>query len=377
MRILLVTHQFSDPFSGVGTYARSLAYGLNSNGVNVHILCPSSQCVDDGPFEFTGTRELTGWDSHARWIHASRIFAQSIRRIGPCDVIHFLDARECLFRPRTTVPCVGTVHDYYFARPLLYWKRRSFFPDWLKRFAYSCVVRVLEPLALRRCHHLIMNSRATADEISSAYAISRNMMSTVYIGLDREVEQLSTARRRKRPAILFVGGNPYRKGLPRLLKAMSDVNREIPAELWIVGSTLTPYLKRMVESLGIESMVSVHPHVDRHDLSDLYAGATCLAIPGLTEAFGLVFLEAFAHGCPVIGPRHGGSSEIIHDGINGFLVDSDNDMDLTQKLFRILREPGLTDKFSAQGRKALESFTEERMIQKTMAIYTRAISGNL
>jgi glycosyltransferase involved in cell wall biosynthesis len=140
---------------------------------------------------------------------------------------------------------------------------------------------------------------------------------------------------------------------------------------------LTPYLKRMVVSLGLESIVSIHPHVDRHGLSDLYAGASCLAIPGLTEAFGLVFLEAFAHGCPVIGPRHGGSSEIIHDGINGFLVDPENDDDLTRKLFRILRDSKLTHRFAAEGRKTLESFTVERMVQETIAIYTRVTSRNL
>lgn len=376
MKILLITHQFATPFSGVGTYARSLAHGLREEGIESLILCPSNQCAVDEEFQFVRTKNIRAPGSHARWMFASAEFASSIRRAGSCDIIHFLDAREALFLHKTDVPVVGTIHDYYFVHPLNYWKNRLFFPDWPWRTAYAFLVRLLEPRALRSCDHLIANSWATKHEVGAAYGIPDHRISPVYIGLDLMKTQGAEFYRSKERAVLFVGGNPYRKGLPRLLRAVEAINRETAVELWIAGTALTPALKRMALSLKLEDRISVYPHLNALDLANLYSRASCLALPGLTEAFGLVFLEAFAHGCPVIGPINGGTSEIIEDGKNGYLVESDEDEDLTRKLIRLLDDDELRKRFVMEGRKTLESYTVKRMVRETVSIYEMILSGN-
>ena len=376
MKILLITHQFAIPFSGVGTYARSLAYGLREEGMESLILCPSNQCTNDEEFQFVRTKNVRAAGSHARWLFASAVFASSMSRAGSCDIIHILDAREALFLRKTDIPVVGTIHDYYFTRPLSYWKNRLFFPDWIRRTAYAFLVRILEPRALRACDHLIANSWATKREVGTAYGIPDHRISPVYIGLDPMKTHVTEFSGTKERAILFVGGNPYRKGLPRLLRAVEAINRETAVELWIAGTPLTPALRRMALSLNIEDRISVYPHLNASDLANLYSRASCLALPGLTEAFGLVFLEAFAHGCPVIGPIHGGTSELIEDGKNGYLVESDADEDLTRKLIRLLDDAELRKRFAMEGRKTLESYTVKRMVRETVSIYEMILSGN-
>lgn len=60
--------------------------------------------------------------------------------------------------------------------------------------------------------------------------------------------------------------------------------------------------------------------VDDATLQALYADASAFVLPSTGEGFGLVYLEAMAHGLPVIGARAGGTPEVVVDGETGVLV---------------------------------------------------------
>src|SRR5262249_55120008 len=57
------------------------------------------------------------------------------------------------------------------------------------------------------------------------------------------------------------------------------------------------------------------------DLAEAYASADAVFLPSRTEALGLVLLEAMAAGCPVVAPRVGGVTDIVRDGVTGYLYD--------------------------------------------------------
>jgi glycosyltransferase involved in cell wall biosynthesis len=57
------------------------------------------------------------------------------------------------------------------------------------------------------------------------------------------------------------------------------------------------------------------------DLAEAYASADALFLPSRTEALGLVLLEAMAAGCPVVASRTGGVTDIVRDGVTGYLYD--------------------------------------------------------
>ena len=73
--------------------------------------------------------------------------------------------------------------------------------------------------------------------------------------------------------------------------------------------------------------------------------------PALIEPFGLTIIEAMACGVPVVATKHGGPSEIIKDGENGFLVDPKNSKEMSKKIRMILNDSKLWHKFSEKGRK--------------------------
>ena len=63
------------------------------------------------------------------------------------------------------------------------------------------------------------------------------------------------------------------------------------------------------------------------ELKKIYASADLFVMPSITakdgdkEGFGLVILEAFASGLPIVASRSGGITDIVKDGVNGFLVE--------------------------------------------------------
>ena len=92
-------------------------------------------------------------------------------------------------------------------------------------------------------------------------------------------------------------------------------------------------------------------------------------MPSHGEGFGLVFIEAMASGRPVIGGAHGGTPEIIDDGINGFLVPHGEVVQLVDRLKRLLANDSLRREMGAQAlARVRRDFTFGRFSSELAAI---------
>jgi glycosyltransferase involved in cell wall biosynthesis len=110
------------------------------------------------------------------------------------------------------------------------------------------------------------------------------------------------------------------KGVALALHAVRVLRaRALDVELQVAGAG--PELERLqalARSLGIAERVQFHGAV--RDMQRFYADIHCLVHTPLTEAFGLVALEAAAHGCPVIAAAVDGLPEVVADGVSGRCV---------------------------------------------------------
>jgi glycosyltransferase involved in cell wall biosynthesis len=112
------------------------------------------------------------------------------------------------------------------------------------------------------------------------------------------------------------------------------------------------------------------------ELLNLYAQADIFVMPSLTEAFGVVFLEAMAAGLPVIGTRVGGIPEIIEDGHNGMLVEADNMKGLVEAIVLLLGNQNLRENFRQAGLATAWRFDISRMMQCTYEVYRSILSNH-
>jgi glycosyltransferase involved in cell wall biosynthesis len=109
------------------------------------------------------------------------------------------------------------------------------------------------------------------------------------------------------------------KGVALVLHAVAALRRSLDVELVIAGEgpERAP-LEALAVQLGIGERVRFLGAVG--DMAAFYAGIDCLIHAPLTEAFGLVVLEAAAHGCPVVAPAVDGLVESLEDGVTGRTV---------------------------------------------------------
>jgi glycosyltransferase involved in cell wall biosynthesis len=110
------------------------------------------------------------------------------------------------------------------------------------------------------------------------------------------------------------------KGVALVLHAVSCLRAVgIDVELAVAGAgPELEQLRRLGSSLGIAERVSYWGAV--RNMESFYRAIDCLVHPPLTEAFGLVAIEAAALGCPVIAAAVDGLPEAVADGISGYCV---------------------------------------------------------
>lgn len=110
------------------------------------------------------------------------------------------------------------------------------------------------------------------------------------------------------------------KGVALVLHAAATLKQQsVDVELHVAGAGVElQRLRSLARDLGIDSLTRFHGSV--RDMASFYRNIDCLLHPPLTEAFGLVAIEAAAHGCPAIVAAVDGLPEAVRDGVSGYCI---------------------------------------------------------
>jgi len=92
-------------------------------------------------------------------------------------------------------------------------------------------------------------------------------------------------------------------------------------------------MDRGIESIAANTpRIELHQHVSRTRLNELYEQSLFFVMPSLCEGFGQVYLEALAHGCPVLGTPNTGLPDVGDENDGVFCVEAANVSALASKL---------------------------------------------
>ena len=163
------------------------------------------------------------------------------------------------------------------------------------------------------------------------------------------------------------------KQLDHALQAWQRVQRELPdARLEIYGrGPLQTQLRDQIKQLKLAGSVTLAGFTT--DPHSVYRRAGVCIMTSKFEGAPLTLLESFALGCPVVSyDLRYGPSDIIDDGVNGFLVPYGDRRAMADTIVRCLTEPGLLARLSAGTAQASEQFTPETFVARWSGIY-RAI----
>ena len=126
----------------------------------------------------------------------------------------------------------------------------------------------------------------------------------------------------------------------------------------------SPVLKRNVHYLGFKS---------KNELTEIIYKSKFVVVPSIWyETFGLTVIEAMGHLKPVIGASIGGITEIISDGVDGFLVEPGNEQQLYTRILDLWQQDSLIKEMGIKARRKVEEhFSPEAHFMKLKAIYSK------
>jgi glycosyltransferase involved in cell wall biosynthesis len=174
----------------------------------------------------------------------------------------------------------------------------------------------------------------------------------------------------REPVVVAVGRIEHVKGFDLLVDAFASSALRDRARLVVVGDgSEAAALRRRVASAGLTDRVELPGRLDPAEVAARLAGADVVVVPSRADAAPLVVLEAWRSGRPLVATVRGGPPEIVTDGVDGVLVDPQDTQALAAAVLGLLDDPERAERIGAAGRRRVEDFTWERVVDRYEDLY--------
>jgi glycosyltransferase involved in cell wall biosynthesis len=183
-------------------------------------------------------------------------------------------------------------------------------------------------------------------------------------GVDLSLPAITHAEQEP-PVVLAVGRLEHMKGMDLLVRAFDEAGLASLSRLVIGGDgTARSSLESDVAARGLTGRVSFTGRLEPADVAREMANASVIVVPSRREAFGIVALEAWRAGAPLVATNRGGTVEFVREGVDGLLVDPEDTNALGHAVRRVLEDPSLARRLAHAGSLAVRDFSWERVAEK-------------
>jgi len=265
------------------------------------------------------------------------------------------------------IPIVHTLHDYYLLCP-----RSTMFAD-----GANCAGRH-PACALLSWPRVKLSSHVRAVVGVSRFVLDRHLAygafprsETFVIG--NPCASPSAAAERHESARLrigYLGRLEPAKGIERLLGEAVGLAGD-DWELHVGGSGADGFGRQLRERFA-DPRIRFHGFVDR---DDFLKAIDLVVVPSLShETFGLVAIEAFAAGVPVLASRRGGLGEVVTDGVTGALFEPDHSGELRRLLEAFVAEPARARRMRDACLRRARDFDPMTITERYEIVYRRVLA---
>jgi len=179
------------------------------------------------------------------------------------------------------------------------------------------------------------------------------------------------------PVVGTVAALTPEKGHADLLVAAARVVAARPEVqfVWLGDGACRATLERARARAGLER--NIHLPGFRDDAAALVGQFTVFALASRAEGLGSALLDAQARGVPVVATATGGIPDIVEDGVTGRLVAPSDPEALALGLLEALEHPDRAARMASAARERVRSFSVDLMVERTLAVYERALAAIL
>jgi glycosyltransferase involved in cell wall biosynthesis len=380
MKIAFLTPEYPHPKTGssggIGTSIKNLAAGLLAEGCSVRVLVYGQN--EEGVFDDNGiciqqirNVKLKGLS----WYLTRKKLQRIINTLYQYNEIDLIEAPDWTgitsFVSPKRCPVVIRLHgsDTYFChldqRPV----------KWKNKFH--------EKRALKKADALLAVSQFTADKTNEVFGLKKKF-TIIPNSIDMSLFSLNS-NDHTTDIILYFGSLIRKKGLLELPLIFNEVIVKYPkAKLVLVGRDVpdiisgSPSTWQMMQELFTKKALSNVDYlgaVSYQDIRNQIKTATVCVFPSFAEALPVSWIEAMAMQKPIVASNIGWATEVLDDGINGFLVHPTDHLEYANKIIQLLDNVQLQKKIGTEGRiKAMDKFSTTVVAQESLSFYKSLIN---
>jgi glycosyltransferase involved in cell wall biosynthesis len=351
--VFLITHEFYPKRGGIATFAEEIARASATLGYDVEVWAPSAPSTaekSDWPFRIKrmplkGSHDLLcqlqlAYElvRHRRVLRRAMVYLPEPGPMMTMMLLQFFHA----FRPERLVLTFHGSEILNFARrPLRCWLARQL---------------------IRHATRVSTVSTYTQDLLLSYFpeAAEKIFLTPGALRSDFAVVPPKPETARAKIVVLTVGRLHPRKGQLITLQALQMLAPEmrLRIEYWIVGGQSKGNYETVLRTAAANQpdlAVRFFGTLPDDELAKVYDGADIFAMTSVNldrsiEGFGLVYLEAAAHGLPVVAHDVGGVSDAVADGVTGLLVPPNRPLQLAAAFEKLIDDSELRQRLGAAGR---------------------------
>jgi len=384
MKIILATGIFPPDIGGPATYTKNLADSLVKEGIDVKVICYSDRKEnDDYSFPVVRIRRNFGWG-----LRHLCYFVKLFQLAQESDVIYAQGPTSSglpsllvakLLNKKLALKIVGDVAWERYSQKNKNAEGMEEFQK--KEFGLSVTLfRAIEKLVVQYSDTIITPSFYLKG-IITGWGIKKEKIRVVY----NAVKQANSADLSKEGArekigikgdiILSIGRLNPGKGfatLVNILPQLLEINPDF--KLVIIGSgPEKESLGRSIKELGLESKALLLGRVSHEDIPVYFKAADVFILNSKHEGLPHVVLEAMQYRTPVIASDRGGNPELVEDGVNGFLVEYNNEKEIKDAILQLWRDKDLRDKFVRRSEERVSKFTWDNLLKETKKVLSEDV----
>jgi 1,2-diacylglycerol 3-alpha-glucosyltransferase len=377
MRIAYLTQSYPPMISGAAISAQKTAEAMAKRGHQVLVIAASDR---EYPYHtYTDNLNVVRLRSFNNPLRVGQRLMLSprhkvlklLQKFQP-DVIHPHEPLQMgwialEYAKRAHIPVTLTTHQ-------LPWFVASYLPRSLKPFVETTLWTYAR-MSLKKYTTLITPTQTTARIVEEKTGLTPNVIS---YGLDLQTfrpplysDHVSATREKLNlpsniPIILHVGRLDTDKSVDNVIRAVRPAILKSDAHVLVVGDGCQKnHLVCLCRELDIEKRVHFTGFIPPSELPEIYRMANIFVTASEIETQGIVLLEAAASGLPIVAVNATCIPEIVHNLVNGYLIEPGDIHTFSDALTTLLNDPERACAIGEKGR----MLTESHDIQNTWVLH--------